>query len=440
MALIGSMFLAPKELLAGFSDRLSPDHFYVPAHALIYGVLKEFDDANKGIDPTLVTQALIDRGQIEAAGGPAYLTSLLTCVATPAHFPHYFEIVRDKYLLRRVITTCSECIQTAYTDQEGVAGLIDEVEKRVFSIVQERGEEKLQPNMSQLVMQAVEKLNDLFDRKGITGLPTGFVDLDKMIDGMHPAEMIVIAARPSMGKTALAMNIAEHVAIELGHAVAVFSLEMSTPQLIQRMLCSRARINLDVVRNGWAPQSDFRGIPDAANELSNAPLHIDDTPGLSILDLRARARRLKAKEDIKLIVIDYLQLLRSPSRRGQDNRQIEISEISAGIKGLAKELGIPIIVLSQLNRKPDDRGGRPRLGDLRESGSIEQDADVVGLLVRMERYDEETPPEERDQITSDAELIIAKQRNGPTGDVGLVFLKPYTRFENRAPERVGEPK
>lgn len=440
MALIGSMFLAPRELLAEYSFRLKPDHFHIPAHATIYGMMLDFYDQQKPIEIPLITQMLIDRGQLDEVGGPAYLATLATFVATPAHFPHYLEIVRDKYLLRRVITTCTGCIEQAYSDQEAVAGLIDEVEKRVFDISQERTD-PAGATLREQVIEVVHKLNDLFARKGgITGLPTGFVDLDRMIDGMHAAEMIVIAARPSMGKTALAMNVAEHVAIEQRKAVAVFSLEMSTHQLIQRMLCSRARLNLESVRNGFVPQADFRSIPAAASELSEAPLYIDDTPGLNILDLRARARRLKNNHDIQLIVIDYLQLLKSPSRRAQDNRQLEISEISAGIKGLAKELKIPIIVLSQLNRKPDERGGKPRLGDLRESGSIEQDADVVGLLVRMERYDEETPPEERDQISSDAELIIAKQRNGPTGDIQLVFLKPYTRFENRAPERVGEPR
>jgi replicative DNA helicase len=248
--------------------------------------------------------------------------------------------------------------------------------------------------------------------------------------------MIVIAARPSMGKTALAMNIAEHVALVEGKPVAVFSLEMSSQQLVQRLLCSRAKVNLQRVRNGFLSERDFPSLTSAASRLAAAKLFIDDSPGLSIAELRAKARRLVASHYVQLLVIDYLQLLRSTSRRAQDNRQIEISEISAGIKSLAKELSIPIIVIAQLNRQPDARakeGGRPRLSDLRESGSIEQDADVVGLLVRSEYY--ETDEEAKQEKAGEAELIIAKQRNGPTGDVPLTFLKEYTRFENRARER-----
>jgi replicative DNA helicase len=252
-----------------------------------------------------------------------------------------------------------------------------------------------------------------------------------MTAGLHPAEMIVIAARPSMGKTAFAMNIAEHVALHVGKAVAVFSLEMSSPQLVQRMLCSRGKINLQKIRNGFLSERDFPALTTAASKLAESPLFIDDTAGLSISELRAKARRLKSQHDIQLIVIDYLQLLRGSSRRSQDNRQLEISEISAGIKALAKELNVPIIVIAQLNRQPELRGnGTPRLSDLRESGSIEQDADVVGLLVRAEYY--ETDEDAKQEVAGEAELIIAKQRNGPVGEVPLVFLKEFTRFESRA--------
>jgi replicative DNA helicase len=252
-----------------------------------------------------------------------------------------------------------------------------------------------------------------------------------MTDGMHGAEMFVIAARPSMGKTALAMNIAEHVAIDGQKPVAIFSLEMSSQQLVQRMLCSRARVSLQKVKEGFLRDRDFPCLTAAASKLAEARLFIDDTSAISILELRAKARRLKTQHDIQLIVIDYLQLLRSTSRRAQDNRQIEISEISAGIKALAKELGIPIIVLAQLNRNPEKRGGgKPLLSDLRESGSIEQDADVVALLIRDEYYAESD--EERQDAEGKATLIIAKQRNGPVGDISLTFLKEFTRFEDRA--------
>ena len=290
-------------------------------------------------------------------------------------------------------------------------------------------------------MDAIEAIQDLYDRRGsVTGLATGFAELDKMTNGLHAAEMIVIAARPSMGKTALAMNIAEHVALQLQKPVAIFSLEMSTQQLIQRLLCSRARVNLQRVRDGFLNEGDFRSLTNAASKLADGKIFIDDSAGLSIVELRAKARRLKSQHNIELIVIDYLQLLRSTSRRASENRQIEIAEISSGIKALSKELDIPIIVLAQLNRNPENRTGdskgRPRLSDLRESGSIEQDADLVGLLVREEYYADDE--DSKKELEGKAELIIAKQRNGPVGDVTLTFLKEYTRFEDRA--NVAEPE
>lgn len=286
-------------------------------------------------------------------------------------------------------------------------------------------------------MEAIETINKLWEQKGsLTGLSTGFIEFDRMTSGLHDAEMVVIAARPSMGKTAFVMNIAEHVAVHDKKPVAVFSLEMSSQQLVQRMLCSRARVNLRKARDGFLADSDFDKIASAAGKLAEANIYIDDTPGLTILELRAKARRLKSRHDVSLIIVDYLQLLRSTSRRGQENRQIEISEISAGIKGLAKELKIPILVAAQLNRNPENRTGdskgRPRLSDLRESGSIEQDADLVGLLVRQEYYAD--TDEEKDETEGKADLIIAKQRNGPTGDVPLTFIKEFTRFEDRARE------
>ncbi|MEA3186311.1 MAG: replicative helicase, partial [Chthoniobacter sp.] len=289
--------------------------------------------------------------------------------------------------------------------------------------------------MKDQVMEAIESIEKLYERRGaITGLSTGFAELDKMTDGLHGAEMVVIAARPSMGKTALAMNIAEHVAMNDKKPVAIFSLEMSTSQLVQRLLCSRARVDLGKVRGGLLNERDFPNLTHAASKLADSQIFIDDTAGLSILELRAKARRFKSQHDIALIVIDYLQLLRSTSRRAQDNRQLEIAEISGGIKALAKELAIPILVLAQLNRNPENRTGdskgRPRLSDLRESGSIEQDADVVGLLVREEYYAD--TDEEKEEARGKATLILAKQRNGPTGDVPLTFLKEYTRFEDRA--------
>jgi len=296
--------------------------------------------------------------------------------------------------------------------------------------------------MKEQVMATLESIEKLFQNKGaITGLSTGYRDFDKLTSGLHSSELVVIAARPSMGKTALALNIAEFVAIHLKLPVAIFSLEMSAQQLVQRMLCSRARVNLAKTRDGFLAEADFPKLTNAASKLAEAKIYIDDSAGLSILELRAKARRLKAQQDVQLIIVDYLQLLRSTSRRAQDNRQLEISEISAGLKGLAKELKIPIIVVAQLNRNPEIRTGSgkgvPRLADLRESGAIEQDADLVGLLVRDEYYAD--TDEERQELEGKAELIIAKQRNGPIGEVKLTFLKDFTRFEDRA-EDVTQPE
>ncbi len=329
-------------------------------------------------------------------------------------------------------------MRRAYEEQDEVGNLLDEVEQRIFAVGEDRFKGQML-SMKDQVMEAIESIEKLYERKGgITGISTGFVEFDRMTSGMHAAEMIVIAARPSMGKTAMAMNIAEHVAINEKLPVGVFSLEMSSQQLVQRLLCSRARVNLQKVRDGFLGERDFPSLTAAASKLAEAKIFIDDSASLTILELRAKARRLKAQQNVQLIIVDYLQLLRSTSRRAQDNRQLEISEISAGLKGLAKELKIPLIVVAQLNRQPEARsGGKPRLSDLRESGSIEQDADLVGLLVRPEIYEEDE--EARAEKAGEAEFILAKQRNGPVGEIPLTFLKEFTRFEDRA-RNVTEPE
>src|SRR5947199_7663687 len=331
----------------------------------------------------------------------------------------------------------TEGVRRAYEEQDEVGNLLDEVEQSIFEVGEDRFKGQML-SMKDHAMQAIETIEKLYERKGgITGISSGFIELDRMTSGLHGSEMIVIAARPSMGKTALAMNIAEHVAINEKLPVGVFSLEMSSQQLVQRLLCSRARVNLHRVRDGFLGERDFPSLTAAASKLAEAQIYIDDSASLSILELRATARRLKAQKDIKLIVVDYLQLLRSTTRRAQDNRQLEISEISSGLKGLAKELKVPVLVLAQLNRQPEARtGGKPRLSDLRESGSIEQDADLVGLLVRPEIYEEDE--DARAEKAGEAELIIAKQRNGPVGEISLTFLKEFTRFEDRA-RNVSEP-
>ncbi len=433
---LGSMMISPRETIAECVEKITAEYFFVPAHQTVYSVLVEIWNADQGIDLITFTQTLRDRHLLDAIGGAAFVTSLFTYVPTAANVGYYLEIVRDKFILRQVITACTESVRRSFEDQDEVENLLDEVEAKILAVGEDRFKGQTQTMKAQ-VMDAIESIEQLYERKGgITGISTGFSELDRITDGLHDAEMIVIAARPSMGKTALAMNIAEHVAIHSKLPVAVFSLEMSSQQLVQRLLCSRARVNLQKVRDGFLGERDFPSLTAAASKLAEAEMFIDDTPGLSILELRAKARRLKAQKGIRLIVIDYLQLLRSTSRRAQDNRQLEISEISAGIKGLAKELKLPILVLAQLNRNPENRTGdskgRPRLSDLRESGSIEQDADLVGLLVREEYYAD--TDEEKQESQGKADLIIAKQRNGPTGDVPLTFRKEFTRFEDRARE------
>jgi len=438
--LLGSALLLPTTL-DDCAESIGPEHFHLPAHRIIFETLLEMRNKSIPIDLISVTQTLEDRKLLEEIGGPAVVTDLLTFVPTAANADYYREIIREKFLLRRVISVCTEFAARSYEEQGDVKVLLDEVESHVLKIGEDRFRATM-PSMKNMVNEAISGIEDLIKNKGgITGLSTGFGVLDRMTSGLHESEMFVIAARPSMGKTALAMNIAEHVAIDAGKPVAVFSLEMSAQQLVQRLLCSRARVNARNLRDGFMPQRDMGNIRTAATDLVRAKMFVDDTPGLSILELRAKARRIHNREGLSLIVIDYLGLLRSASRRAQENRQIEIQEISYGIKAMAKELKIPVIVLAQLNRNPEQRTGdskgRPRLSDLRESGSIEQDADVVGLLLREKYYAEDE--ESRKEAAGKATLIIAKQRNGPTGEVPLTFLEDYTRFEERAEEHPQEP-
>jgi replicative DNA helicase len=434
---LGSMLISPREIIAECVEKINEEYFYVPAHQTIYVVLVELWNGGQGIDLITFTQVLRDRNLLETVGGASAVTSLFTFVPTAANVTYYLEIVRDKYILRQIIAACTESVRRSFEEQDEVHNLLDEVEQKIFSVGEDRFKGQVL-TMKDQVMEAIEAIEHLYERRGgITGISTGFAELDRMTNGLHEGEMIVIAARPSMGKTALAMNIAEHVAINENLPVAVFSLEMSSQQLVQRLLCSRARVNLQKVRDGFLAERDFPSLTAAASKLAEAQIFIDDSASLSILELRAKARRLKAQKDIKLIVVDYLQLLRSTTRRAMDNRQLEISEISSGLKGLAKELKVPVLVLAQLNRQPEARtGGKPRLSDLRESGSIEQDADLVGLLVRPEIYEEDE--DARAEKAGEAELIIAKQRNGPVGEIALTFLKEFTRFEDRA-RNVPEP-
>jgi len=417
---LGCTLLDPNQCIGECIEKLKDDGkmaFYDLRHQTIYETLAEMFNARQPVDLITVQQHLKDRQLLDQVGGIAYLSQLQDAVPSAANLSYYLDIVKEKYLLRKLIATCTSVVGKVYDFEGEVDELLDEVEKEILHVNESREQNEVK-DVKKLVNEALVTIEHFFNRKG-------------ELSGLHGGEMIIVAARPSMGKTSLAMNIAEHVALELGLPVGVFSLEMSAASLILRMLCSLARVNMRSIRDGFMSESDFPKLMSASGRLAGAKLLIDDTAGLSILQLRARARRMHQQHGIKLFVVDYLQLLNSTARRAQENRQQEIADISSGIKALAKELNVPVIVLAQLNRELEkDKSRKPRLSDLRESGSIEQDADLVGLLYKPNAGDEDADaaPEESDGLA--VNLLIAKQRNGPTGDVNLTFLKPYTRFEN----------
>lgn len=432
---LGCILLSPNDSLGLCLEKVKAgaEVFYDLRHQALFEHLVSMYDAKDPIDLITVQQRLKDANQLEGVGGLAYLSSLMDAVPSAANLEYYLDIVREKHVLRRMLQTCSQVTGRVHTHEGEVDALLDEVERDILRISQDR-ESVSNRGMKDLVRGAIAMIEDFHQRAGgLTGIGTGFVDLDKMTSGLHEGEMIVLAARPSMGKTSLAMNIAEHVVLNEGLPVGVFSLEMTSESLVMRMLCSVARVNGRAIRDGFLSESDMRKLTGAASKMAKAPLHIDDTPGLSILQLRARARRMWQQHGIRMFVIDYLQLLHSTAKKAQDNRQQEISDISNGVKALAKELKCPVIVLSQLNRDMEkDKNRKPRLSDLRESGAIEQDADVVALLYKPSTDDEEDAPSVPQGEVVQVNLLIAKQRNGPTGDVPLSFLKGFTRFESAA--------
>jgi replicative DNA helicase len=430
---LGCALLAPNDCMGECIEKFKQgtEVFYDLRNQTIFSTLVEMFDTREAIDVITVQQRLKDKQLLDQVGGIAYLTTLPDAVPSAANLSYYLDIVQEKYLLRRMIQVCSEVVGRVYDYEGEVDALMDEVERDILRISESRVQSQT-ATIKDLVKKAINTIEDFHQRQGVlTGVGTGFADLDKMTSGLHSGEMVVIAARPSMGKTSLAMNIAEHAAIEQRLPVGVFSLEMTAESLVLRMLCSRSRVNLRSVREGFLAERDFPKLTGAAGKLAGSPLFIDDSAGLSILQLRAKARRMYQQYGIKLFVIDYLQLLHSTARRAE-NRQQEIADISSGIKALAKELEVPVIVLSQLNRELErEKNRKPRLSDLRESGAIEQDADLVGLLYTPSSDDEDgAAPSEQDAVP--VNLLIAKQRNGPTGDVNLTFLKSYTRFESAA--------
>ncbi|MCH2138150.1 MAG: replicative DNA helicase [Phycisphaerales bacterium] len=426
MSVLGSLLIEPHacgdvvQLLAGKDD------FWRPSHGHLYETIVSLYDQRQSVDLVQLQEALADKGLLETVGGSEYLIQLVEGVPTAAHASHYAKIVRDKSMLRQLINATRGILQEAHDRPEDASSLLDEAERRIFEIAQ-KAETSRTADLKTLIRQTVERLEE--GDGGMRGLSSGFGDLDGMLQGMQPGEMLILAARPSMGKTALALNIAENLAVH-GDGVGVFSLEMGAEQLVQRLLCSRAGISGERMRSNSLRKDEYRALFNACGELDAAPLYIDDTPGLTLLQLRAKARRMHQKHGIKALVIDYLQLMSMGGR--VESRQQEVSEISRGIKALARELHVPVVCLSQLNRGATQRENHePRLSDLRESGAIEQDADVVLLLHREAYYhsDDEWRDEHPDLLNL-AEVIVAKQRNGPTGRVKLTWESSSTRFHD----------
>ncbi|MCH2135067.1 MAG: replicative DNA helicase [Phycisphaerales bacterium] len=427
MSVLGAILLEPHacgevvQMLSGRAD------FSRPGHGELYETMISLYDERQAVDLVQLQQVLTDRGTLEAIGGTEYLMTLAEGTPTAAHATHYARIVRDKSMLRQLIAAAHDILRDAHERPDEAPHLLDEAERRIFEIAQQ-AQTRRTADLARLIRETVERIEQS-DGQTLTGVATGYSRLDDMLGGMQPGEMLVLAARPSMGKTALALNIAENMATT-GQAVGVFSLEMGAQQLVQRLLCSRAGISGDRMRSRSLRQDEFRALFSACGELENAPLYIDDSPGLTLLQLRAKARRMHQQHGIKAIVIDYLQLMSTGGR--VESRQQEVSEISRGIKALARELHVPVVCLSQLNRAATQREDHePRLSDLRESGAIEQDADVVLLLHREAYYhtDEEWK-EEHPDLLNVAEVIIGKQRNGPTGRVRLTWESSSTRFRD----------
>lgn len=414
------------------SDKLAEDDFYTEQHRLIFHAIGGLMTASRPCDFVTLSEQLRHDGRLEEAGGIAYLGGLAADTPGAANIRAYAEIVRERAILRSLIAAGQDIASLGFEPDGRTHGtLVDLAEQTVFRI-RERGE-RAQSNyfeMPPLITQIEEKLDRLRrDPDSFNGIPTGFIDFDKLTTGLHPSDLVIVAGRPGMGKTSFAMNIAEHVAIENKQPVAVFSMEMSAEQLAMRVLSSFGRIDQQRLRKGELDDTDWSRLASAGGLLREAPLYIDETGSLSPLDLRARARRLAARHGIKLIVVDYIQLMQVPATR--ENRTNEISEISRSLKALAKELAVPVIAISQLSRGVESRDNkRPRMSDLRESGGIEQDADVVAFVYRDEYYTKEQCTE-----PGVAEIIIAKQRNGPTGTVKTAFIGPYTRFDNLAHQR-----
>ena len=423
-AVLGAMLLKPDAVTTA-AEELSADDFYRETHRLIFEAMMELKERTEPVDLVTLTEQLKKADKLAKIGGIPALSLIANSVPTAANVHYHARIVHEKAQLRSLINAATEIAGSAYESADEVEDIMDSAEKRILQVASGKRSKDFVP-LQDILLDTLEQIDLRYNNKGsITGLPTGFTELDHLTAGLQKSDLILVAARPSMGKTAFTLNIAAHVVLRAKEPVAFFSLEMSKEQLVQRLLCSEGRIDSQRLRVGELEEKEWGDLIDTANRLSAAPLYIDDTPGITVMELRSKARRLKAEHGLSLIVIDYLQLMQGRASKSGDNRQQEISEISRSLKALARELNVPVIALSQLSRSVESRQiKRPMLSDLRESGSLEQDADIVMFLYREDYYDPET---ENKNIT---EVIIAKHRNGPVDTVDLTFLKQFTKFGN----------
>ncbi len=423
-AVLGAM-LIKKDAIVEVQEMLQPEDFYREAHKVAYEAMQKLTDNEEAVDIVTLTEELRKEEQLERVGGVRFVTDIANAVPTAANVSFYAKIVKEKAELRRLIDAATAIAAAAYEDTDEVANIMDEAEKRILAVAAGQSTDGFEP-MKAILLRTFERINDLYDSKGnITGISTGFKDLDSLTSGLQPSDLVLVAARPSMGKTAFTLNMASYIGLHNLGTVAFFSLEMSKEQLMQRMLCSEGGIDAQRLRTGQLEDEEWTRLVETANRLNSAPIYIDDTAGITVMEMRSKARRLKAEHGLSVIFIDYLQLMQGRASKNSDNRQQEISEISRSLKALARELNVPVIALSQLSRSVESRQvKRPMLSDLRESGSLEQDADIVMFLYREDYYDKDT---EAKNIT---EVIIAKHRNGPVDTIKLFFQKEFTKFRD----------
>ncbi len=425
-SVLGAMLIR-QEAITETQEILRADDFYREAHRIVYNAIEELFSNHEAVDLVTLTEQLRKTNNLDKVGGISFVTALANSVPTAANVVYHAKIVKEKAELRRLIDAATEIATKAYADEDDVDDIMDDAEKKILAIAANQMRGTFVP-ISEIIISAIDRVEQLYENQGgLTGISTGFSDLDQLTSGLQPSDLVLVAARPSMGKTAFTLNIATYAALH-DSSVAFFSLEMSKEQLVQRMICSEGGIDSQRLRTGDLLDEEWTQLIATADRLSTAKIYIDDTPGITVMELRSKARRLKAEHGLDLVIIDYLQLMQGRSARSGDNRQQEISEISRSLKALARELGVPVVALSQLSRSVESRQvKKPMLSDLRESGSLEQDADIVMFLYREDYYNQET---ENKNIT---EVIIAKHRNGPIDTVRLFFHKEYTKFRSVSP-------